>query len=143
MGRGERLTISHTPNNLCEVIRNLGMMHHLKLPYLALALTRQLAVDKQVGRFQKVGFLSELFDRVPPMHQETLISIDKGDLGAYSSGVEIGWVEDTNPIGRIVGVHAILCLWCLALEGFEGGCGNGVVCYRDDNCFAGSIIGHR
>ena len=118
-------------------------MHHLKLPYLALALTRQLAVDKQVGRFQKVGFLSELFDRVPPMHQETLISIDKGDLGAYGGSVEKGWIEDTNPVGRIVGVYPILCLWYHALEGFEGGCGDGVVCYRDGDCLTGSIIGYR
>jgi hypothetical protein len=77
-GREGRKTIAHVPDYFDYVFRELGVVHHFVPPCLTLFLVRQLAIYEQVCGLEEVGFLGELLDRVAPVHQKALVSIDEG-----------------------------------------------------------------
>jgi hypothetical protein len=49
-------------------------------PFRELGFARQFAVENQVSSFQVSALLRQLFDRIAPITQNTLVTIDIGDL---------------------------------------------------------------
>ena len=53
----------------------------------------QLSVLEQVGHFEEAGVLGELFDRIPPVAQYPLFTVDVGDGGLAFGGVGESTIE--------------------------------------------------
>ena len=68
-----------------EVLQRLAhhrVMRDLVLELAELGLGRQVAVDQQVGDFEKARVLGQLLDRVPAIQQYALVAVDERDRAA-------------------------------------------------------------
>ncbi len=59
---------------------------------------RQFAVQQQVGNLDETGVLGELLDRVAPVHENALLSVDKSDIGLAAA---------RSDEARVVGEHSL------------------------------------
>lgn len=138
--------ITHRGEDFKGIGSERGVVHDLVEPNFVLAGRRKLAEDHEVGSFEVVGALGELFDRVAAVHEETTFAIDEGDSGGYGGSVEIAFVEDAEAGGGIVEIEGdIGRIWGggvggSAFESFEGGSGDGVVGDGDGDDFAGTVV---
>ena len=75
-----------------------------------LFLVRQLTVQQQIGHFEEIAVLGQLFDRVAAIQQHTGIAVDVSDLAlgarrGHEAGVEreyavlLGQGTDVNDFG--------------------------------------------
>lgn len=136
------LTITHGADQLDQVVGQNGVVHNFIFPQIVLLLRREVAIDEEICGFQEVGLLGQLLDRVPPVHQESLVAVDEGDFRADGRGVEVRRIEDSNPVGRVIRVDSILADRSDGFECFESGRGDGVVGYGDRDCLAGAVVGY-
>src|SRR5688572_14356046 len=66
---------------------NDRMNSNVSNPFGELGFARQFAVENQVSSFEVSALLGQLFDRIAPITQNTLVTIDIGDLALARCGV--------------------------------------------------------
>ena len=54
---------------------------------------RQLAVDQQIGDFDKVAFRSQVFDRVTPIAKHTFFSVKESNAALSGACVDVAFVD--------------------------------------------------
>lgn len=77
------------------------------------------------------------------MHQESLVAVDEGDFRADGRGVEVGRIENADPVGRVIRVNPIFADRSGSFERFESGRGDGVVGYGNCDGLASAVVGYR
>jgi hypothetical protein len=83
-----------------QLLMHHGVLLDRGLELALLGLVRQFAVLQQIGDFEEVAVLRQLFDRVAAVQQLTLITIDEGDLRlATGRGKETGVVGEQAGLG--------------------------------------------
>ena len=56
----------------------------------------QFTVQQQIRHLDEAGVRRELFDRVPPVHQDAFFTVDKGYVGPTASGGDISRIESED-----------------------------------------------
>ena len=79
-------------DELLAVLVQEGVVRDVVHPLVQLTLSRQVAVQQQVGHLQEGGVLGQLLDGVAPVLQDSLISVDVGDGAATRGCVDEAWV---------------------------------------------------
>lgn len=87
---------------------NECMTHDLVLPFLVLAYSGQIPVDKEIGGLEKVALLRNLLDWVSSIAKDALLAVDVGDPRAHDSRVLEARIIDAKtilgPVDRDIGV---------------------------------------
>ena len=89
--------VTETLHELLCALVNHGVMRNLAHPVFQLALRRQLAEKKQVRDFEVGAVLGQHFNRVSPVAQDPLITVNEGDCAAAGGRVHEGWVIGHEP----------------------------------------------
>ena len=63
-----------------------GVAFNRTLKFLIIALSGKLSIHKQITGFQIIALLGKLFDRVPAVSENTLVSINIGDIALTTGG---------------------------------------------------------
>src|SRR5690606_39641107 len=83
---------------------------------------RQFAVEQQVGGFQVVGLLGELFDRITAVQQDALVAINISDFRLTRGGRHKTWVKgETTRGGQATDVNYIRAYGASKNGQFYGG----------------------
>lgn len=136
------LTITHSTYQLGQVIGQNSVVHDFVFPQIILLFRWEVAVDEEIRSLQEIGLLGQLFDRIAPVHQESLVAVDECDFRADGCGVEVRRIKYTDSVGRVIRVDSIFTDRSGSFERFESGRGDGVVSYGDCDGLASAVIGY-
>lgn len=73
-----------------------SMGHNFVSELIKLTLGREFPMDEQECDFQEGGIFGQLLDWVPTIFQDTLVTVDVGNLGGRADGVHISWIIDSE-----------------------------------------------
>jgi hypothetical protein len=79
--------------NLFHPLMQQGMFADVFAKFFELIRSGQFAVDEKVGSFGKIASFSDHFDGIPPISEDSILTIEEGYRAPRGSGIGIAFVE--------------------------------------------------
>jgi hypothetical protein len=84
--------VAKTLNELLQVLVQERVVGDLEHPGVQLVLGRQLPVEQQIRHLEEAGVLSELFDRIAAVLQDSDVAVDVGDRTPARRRIDEPWI---------------------------------------------------